>query len=77
MYPHVTQFETRTMQILDEIRVRAEREALRRPTQASGPPRLRATMIARLIRAAVGALAAYFRAEARHRPEPGHPVYWP
>lgn len=29
MYAHVTQFETRTMQILDEIRVRAEREALR------------------------------------------------
>ena len=36
MYPHVTQFETRTMQIHDEIRVRAEREALRRPTRTPG-----------------------------------------
>jgi len=33
MYPHVTQFETRTMQIRDEIRVQAEREALSRPTR--------------------------------------------
>ena len=74
MYPHVTQFETRTMQILDEIRVRAEREALRRTTQA---PRLRATMIARLISAGVGRLAAFLRAETQHRPVPGHPVYWP
>ena len=36
MYPHVTQFETRTMQIHNEIRVRAEREALRRPTRTPG-----------------------------------------
>jgi hypothetical protein len=77
MYPHVTQFETRTMQIDDEIRVRAQREALRRPTQAPGPPRLRARMIARLVRAAVGALVAFFRAETRQRPVPSHPVYWP
>src|SRR5262249_37578142 len=33
MYPHVTQFETRTIQIRDEIPLQAELEALRRPTQ--------------------------------------------
>jgi hypothetical protein len=48
MYPHVTQFETRTMQILDEIRVRAEREALRRPTQAPGHIALRRRILCRL-----------------------------
>ena len=36
MYPHVTQFETRRTQILDEIRVREEREALRRPARTPG-----------------------------------------
>lgn len=36
MYPHVTQFEARRMQILDEIRVQAEREALRRPARTPG-----------------------------------------
>jgi hypothetical protein len=36
MHPHVTQFETRIMQIHDEIRVRAEREALRLPTRTPG-----------------------------------------
>jgi hypothetical protein len=40
MYPRVTQFETRDQLIRDEIRVRREREALRRPARMATSPAL-------------------------------------
>ena len=65
MYPHVTQFETRTIQIRDEIRVRAEREALRRPTRT---PRRTALPRRILCRLRFAGLAGVIRDQ---------PIVWP
>jgi hypothetical protein len=46
MYPHVTQFQTRDLMILDELRLREER---RRLTCRSSPHTRRATIPSRVV----------------------------